>query len=583
MQAFMPAPGVRVVWRNRWQASAILCVVAASCGKDVGPTGPTAANIVLNVESVTINQLDSLQLIPSFVDSKGTLIASVPTTFTSSDPTIISVSNIGFVKSLGPAGSATITVRGANLSKTVPVTVQSVATRVVVTPNPGLLQQKGTLQLTARLLDRVDAAIPNAVFTFLSSAPALASVSETGLVTSVGPAGAVSITVRSDAFAATAQIAIAQVPTRIDIQAPSPLRIGVNRSLRLPVRVLDAVDIEVPGQTFRFTSLNPSIITVAADGTITSVGPLGSAAVRIEALGTSLSVTHQVQIVIAASPAGTSVDTITVDGGYAASLTSGKAYVVGPFGSPLAAVNLQSRAVTNVTGGIGGYGIAVSRDDRRLYVTTGGGRRLREIDLATGSFTDIALSFDSYGLALSPDGRFAYVGTDAGRLLIVDLNSRTATGQVPATTGGLHVTIDAAGRFAYISWGGVVEELDLTSRQSVRTFNVPASHATALSADGRTLYVGTEAGAVYRVDLNAGTSAPFLSTPNCGSWGLGITPDDRFLYLACSGQGQIAVVDINARQIVRSHTGFAEPRRVAVSADGSIVVVAAANVLAVFR
>jgi sugar lactone lactonase YvrE len=297
-----------------------------------------------------------------------------------------------------------------------------------------------------------------------------------------------------------------------------------------------------------------------------------------------LSVTHQVQIVTATSPAGTAVDTVSFNGGYAVALTStGKAYLGGPFGTGLVSINLQSLQSTAVNGAAAAYAIAVSGNQQKAYLTTGDGAKLREIDLATGTFTEISVGAQSYGLALSPDGRLAYVGTNAGKLVVVDLNARAVIGQVSTTTGGLHVTVDGNGRYAYISWGSHVEEIDLTSKQSVRTFNVPASHATALSYDGRTLYVGTEANAVYRVDLVTGTSSVFLATPSCSSWGLGITPDDRFLYLGCSSSSRIEVVDVQARQIVRSYTGFVEPRRVAVSADGSIVVVAAANVLAIFR
>ncbi|MGH9202824.1 MAG: hypothetical protein ACRD2A_16485, partial [Vicinamibacterales bacterium] len=87
-------------------------LTAVACGKG-DPAGPTATSIRLNFETLTLAQLDSAQLVASFVDSRGTLIAGVATTFSSSEPTIVSVSSIGVVRSLGPAGTATITVSGA--------------------------------------------------------------------------------------------------------------------------------------------------------------------------------------------------------------------------------------------------------------------------------------------------------------------------------------------------------------------------------------------------------------------------------------------------------------------------------------
>ncbi|HEY7566359.1 MAG TPA: Ig-like domain-containing protein [Gemmatimonadaceae bacterium] len=561
----------------------MLCILAAACSTD-DPTGPKAARIVLNFESLTLQQLDSAQLIPSFVDSHGTLIAGVPTSFSSSDPNIVSISNTGVVRSLGPAGSATITVRGANISKTVPVAVQGVASKLVVTPNPGVVPQKGTLQLTARLLDRVDAPIPDAAFTFESSNPNIATVAASGLVTSVGPSGSISITVRSGQFATTAQVAVTQVATKLQVLASSPIRLGANRSLKPAVLVLDAVDVAIPGQVLRFTSLNPALITVSSDGIISSVGPLGTTGIRIDVLGTTLSATLQVQIVIATSPSGTSVDSATFGGAYAIALTAnGGAIVTGPFRDATAVIDLQTRSIRGLFSGKSAYGVAISKDQRRAYLTTTGGA-LREIDLVADTYRDLSLAgVQVFGLALSPDDRYAYVGTNGGRLVVVDLASWAVVANITVPVGGLHVTVHPSGRFGYVSWDSDVAEVDLQTRQFVRTFTVPRGHATALSTDGSTMYVGTENGAVYRVDLATGESALFKATPDCGSWGLGVTPDDQYLYLACSGQGRVDVLEIASRQVVRQYSGYVEPRRVAVSVDGATVVVATGNGLVIFR
>jgi DNA-binding beta-propeller fold protein YncE len=93
------------------------------------------------------------------------------------------------------------------------------------------------------------------------------------------------------------------------------------------------------------------------------------------------------------------------------------------------------------------------------------------------------------------------------------------------------------------------------------------------------LYVGTQNGAGRRVNLDTGATELFTATPTCGSWGLGVTPDERFLYLACSGEGRVDIMDIASRQVVRQYSGYSEPRRVALSDDGTIVVVATASAL----
>ena len=93
-------------------ALAVLTVGMFAC--DNGPTGPEAAEIRLNLVSLSLEQLDSVQLIPSVVDAAGTLISGVPVTFESTKPTVVSVSSIGVVKSLGPAGAGEIKVKVAS-------------------------------------------------------------------------------------------------------------------------------------------------------------------------------------------------------------------------------------------------------------------------------------------------------------------------------------------------------------------------------------------------------------------------------------------------------------------------------------
>jgi len=331
-----------------------------------------------------------------------------------------------------------------------------------------------------------------------------------------------------------------------------------------------------------FTSLSPAVVTVASDGTITSVGPLGTAEIRIDVLGTAVSTTFQVQVVTASSPTGTAVDTVHVSGGYGVALTkTGTAYVVGPYGDVVTRVDLAARTGAPVSWGKAAYAVEVSRDQRRAYLTLAGGL-LREVDLATGTFTDTQLGYQGFGLALSPDGRFAYVGADVDRLVIVDLASKSVTA-IPGTAPGLHITLDEAGRFAYLSFDSGIAEIDLSTRQMTRGFYVTRGQATALAPGSRLLYVGTQNGEVHRINLDSGVTELFKVTPTCGSWGLAVTPDERFLYLACSGEGRIDVMDIASRQVIRQYSGFAEPRRVAVSDDGTIVAVATYNVLAIFR
>jgi hypothetical protein len=85
---------------------ALGALVSACSGKDE-PTGPVGTSIVLNFETLALAQLDSVRLIPSVVDAKGQLISGVVVTFESSSTAIVTVSGVGVITAVGPAGSAT--------------------------------------------------------------------------------------------------------------------------------------------------------------------------------------------------------------------------------------------------------------------------------------------------------------------------------------------------------------------------------------------------------------------------------------------------------------------------------------------
>ena len=562
--------------RGQRQVRFVLTLALAwACGGD-DVTGPVATELRLNHSAITLTQLDSAQLIPSFVDRSGTLLAGIPTTFASSNPAVATVSNVGVVTSVGPAGQSTIRVAGANLQRDVVVTVTGIPTRIGLPAGPIAIPQKGSQQLNAQLLDKVDAPIAGATFTFQSTRPNIATVSATGRIESVGPAGETTIIVQSGALTNSVQVAVTQVPTTI--VAPATLRVLQLRTARISATVLDAVNTPIVGAPVSFTSLNPTLITVAADGTVSSVGPLGRGVVRVTSLGLSADVT--VDVATAASPTNNDVTLISTPSRYAAAFVSADSVIGAFYGGPALMVNLRTSAFRDIPGSAAAYAVSVLSSGHALLTT---GSALRRLDLVAGTFNDIQVGAQAFGLALTPDGRTAFVGSNDGKINVVDLLANQVARTITSPVFGLHLTLDASRDRLYASGGGSVVEFDLPTNSVRRTFNIVASQATALSADGRTLYVGTENGALNMVDLESGATSVMVATPDCGSWGLALTPDNHFLYLACSGQGSVKIVDVEQRSVVKTITSVGEVRRVAVSQDGSVVAVASTSGILVIR
>jgi Bacterial Ig-like domain (group 2) len=262
----MPVRGL--VW-------AVAVAMVAACGGD-GGTSPDASEIVVRPSSLTLAQRQSAQLVPSVLNKNGELVSGAVVTFRSSDTTIVRVDATGTVTSVGPAGHADVVLRSGQLTKTVPVTVTPTTKGITLSPSPGVIPQKGTLQLTATLVDEVGTPVPNPTLTFSTSSDKVATVSPTGLVTSVGKAGQVTIFVVSGEFSAQTTIAVTQVATSLKV-TPSTITLGQGHQLQVTADVLDAVGDVFPDQPITYSASPSSIISVSSSGVLTPVDPLARA------------------------------------------------------------------------------------------------------------------------------------------------------------------------------------------------------------------------------------------------------------------------------------------------------------------
>jgi hypothetical protein len=552
-------------------------VVLLACGDD-SPTGPRAAEIRLNIVTLSLEQLDSAQLIPSVVDASGTLLTGIPVTFESTKPTVVSVSSIGVVKSLGPAGTGEIKVQGAGLTRSVPFTVTAVADSLAVAPSPLVVPQLGTVQINARLLDRAGAEIPQSTITYLASNANLISVSSTGLVTSLGPAGVASVTVSSAGFAAVVPVAVTQVPTRL-VVTPADPRVAKGRSVRLVPTVLDAINVPVPGVAFQFTSLTPALVTVAADGTVTSIGPLGNAMVRVTAQGIALSVDVPIVIVDFGSPSGDSLQLISSPLMYAVDFINAGTVIAASYANSARLFDLSAgtSAVIEVSAS---YGVAVALGRNKAYFT---GNTLIEYDLTTKAVRNLTLPGQLFDIVLSADERMAFIGTNSGVIHMVDLETFSAVRQIQAPRGGIHLALSPSGTKIYASAGGELTETDIGSGTAVLlvTMNL-ATQAMALTSNGETLYGVSEQGAIFRLDLATKQITSF-QTPGCRGWGMAISPDDEKLVVSCSQDGRIAIFEARTGNLLRTFQNVGEPRRVTMRTDGSAAAVGTAGGIAIIR
>jgi DNA-binding beta-propeller fold protein YncE len=159
------------------------------------------------------------------------------------------------------------------------------------------------------------------------------------------------------------------------------------------------------------------------------------------------------------------------------------------------------------------------------------------------------------------DEQTLFVGTEY-RLEVIDVPSESVVNDNLAS-GSVNAISRAPGShllYAVVN-GSTIVEIDGTSRAILRTSPVldGALQETAASLDGTELYVVQEAGDLIVWDLASNQLKQRV--PGAGGFGLGFSPDGKFLYVASSYGGEIRIIDRVSRVVL--HTIVAGARRAA--------------------
>ncbi|HSM03205.1 MAG TPA: Ig-like domain-containing protein [Longimicrobiales bacterium] len=192
---------------------------SAAIVASVGPAsaGAAADTAVIHVQqavaSVTVSPAadtlaalgDTVRLGAEALDANGHPLAGQSFVWNSLDPSIASTDGDGRVTAAAP-GTAAITASTASASDTVTVSVIPAPASIVLSPVVDTLAALGdTVRVAATVRDANDYAIPGADVAWGSSAPGVATVDESGLVTAVSE-GTATIAASSGAARATVDV-----------------------------------------------------------------------------------------------------------------------------------------------------------------------------------------------------------------------------------------------------------------------------------------------------------------------------------------------------------------------------------------
>lgn len=307
--------------RATWLALGALLAVACHHGTD--EPGDASAVSRVNV-SLSASQLvvgNAAQAFATLLDAAGDTLTDRALAWTSLTPTVVSVTAAGVVTGL-QAGFGTIRAASGAAAGELQVVVKNPSAGSITfsRDTATIAIPGGSTQLIATARDTTGRVIPNPTILWQSSAPLIAAVNPTGLVTAVA-VGSASITATIDSATAQASINVtltpnANAPVIVSVN-PEPLRPGGTFTVvgnnfaptpaantvvvdGVPVTVnaasINALSITLP-TTFPCAPSHPTFIQVTANSLIGGGGStLQVANLRTLAVGQSVVVTDPTQV-----------------------------------------------------------------------------------------------------------------------------------------------------------------------------------------------------------------------------------------------------------------------------------------------
>jgi uncharacterized protein YjdB len=241
--------------------------------------------VVLSAAAARVFVGSAVQLGATAEDSAGNPLSGRTITWTSSNGAVASVNGSGLVTGIA-AGTATILATSGGKSGSAAVTVVAVPVATVsVTPATASVAVGSTVALSATPQDSAGYALSGRTVSWATSNAAVATVSQTGVVTGVA-AGSATITATSEGKSGTAAVTVSVVPVATVSVTPATASVAVGSTVALSATPKDSAGHALSGRTVSWATSNAAVATVSQAGVVTGVGA-GSATITATSEGKS--------------------------------------------------------------------------------------------------------------------------------------------------------------------------------------------------------------------------------------------------------------------------------------------------------
>jgi trimeric autotransporter adhesin len=266
-------------------------------------TNVPVASVSVSPESASLTVGGTRQFTATTRAQDGTVLTGRTVTWSTGNASVATVnSSTGLVTAVAP-GSTSVTASSEGQSGSATVTVTNVpVASVSVSPESASLTVGGTRQFTATTRAQDGTVLTGRTVTWSTGNASVATVnSSTGLVTAVAP-GSTSVTATSEGQSGSASVTVVPVPVASVDVSPETATVTVGGTAQFTATPRDQAGTALTGRSISWTTGNPLIATVDAEGRVTGLAP-GSTSVTATSEGQSGSATITVEAV-PAIPAG---------------------------------------------------------------------------------------------------------------------------------------------------------------------------------------------------------------------------------------------------------------------------------------
>jgi YVTN family beta-propeller protein len=242
-------------------------------------------------------------------------------------------------------------------------------------------------------------------------------------------------------------------------------------------------------------------------------------------------------------------------------------------------------------GGVTGHEVIASPDGKTAYVPIYGnsgvgkagtdGTHLVVVDLASRSVTgqlDFGKGVRPHCPMFGPKDGLLYVTTELeNAITVIDPKTLKVVGTVPTGQAESHmlaITRDGARGYTANVGPGTVSALDLVARKTVAVIHVSEmTQRISLSPDDSMAFTADQKQPRLAViNTKTNTVDHWIALPAVG-YGTAPTPDGRWLVVAMPSAGKVAVVDLKTLAVAQTVDVPAAPQEVLVRPDGAIAYV----------